>query len=89
VILERSFYAKEDRDEYRNMARDAGARVVLVFLKAEGDEGKALLWRRICKRSEGAKTANSALDISRALFEMYWEDFEDPEREEEMVIKVG
>ncbi|KAF2822014.1 putative ATP/GTP-binding protein [Ophiobolus disseminans] len=89
VILERSFYAREDREEYRKMAHDGGARVVLVFLKAEGDEGKEFLWNRICKRSNRGKTADSALDISRETFEMYWRGFEDPVGEGEIVVKVG
>jgi predicted kinase len=88
AILERSFYAKKDRDTYREMVEIAGARLVLVFLKAEGEEGKEMLWKRICKRSEGAKTADSALDISRETFEMYWAGFEDPAGEGEIVAKV-
>jgi predicted kinase len=88
VILERSFYAKEDRDKYSQMVEDAGARLVLVFLEADGEEGKELLWKRICKRSEGAKTADTALDISRETFEMYWAGFENPVGEGEIVVKV-
>jgi predicted kinase len=89
VILERSFYAREDREEYRRMADNAGARVVLIFLKAEGEEGKKTLWERICKRSEGMKTADSALDISREVFEGYWSGFEDPVDEGEIVVHVS
>lgn len=88
IILERSFYAKEDRDVYRKMVEDAGARLVLVFLKAEGEKGKDLLWKRICKRSEGVKTAASAYDISRGTFERYWDGFEDPVGEGEIVISI-
>lgn len=88
VILERSFYAKEDRDEYRKIAEDAGASVLLVFLKAEGEQGKEVLWKRICKRSEGVKTADSALDISRETFDEYWNGFEDPVGEGEVVVRV-
>jgi predicted kinase len=88
VILERSFYAKDDRDEFRAMAERAGAKVVLVHLKAQGEQGKRVLWERICKRSEGVKTADSALDISIELFEMYWNGFEDPVDEGEIVVDV-
>ncbi|KAF2029221.1 P-loop containing nucleoside triphosphate hydrolase protein [Setomelanomma holmii] len=88
IICERSFYAKEDRDEFRKIAQEAGARAVLIFLKAEGEEGKELLWSRICKRSEGTKTANSAYDITRETFEMYWSGFENPDGEGEIVIEV-
>jgi predicted kinase len=88
VILERSFYAKDDRDEFQAMAERAGAKVVLVHLKAQGEQGKRVLWERICKRSEGVKTADSALDISRELFEMYWNGFEDPVDEGEIVVDI-
>lgn len=88
IILERSFYAKEDRDEFRKLAEDAGARVVLVFLRAKGENGKRLLWERICRRSEGAKTADSALDIDWATFEGYWIGFEDPFEEGEVVVDL-
>ncbi|CAO2651800.1 Nn.00g000830.m01.CDS01 [Neocucurbitaria sp. VM-36] len=84
VILERSFYAKEDRQKYRKLVEEGG-RVVLVFLKARNKEA---LWERICKRSAGIKTANSAFDITRDIFEMYWNGFEDPIGEGEVVIQV-
>ncbi|KAH7380487.1 ATP/GTP-binding protein [Phaeosphaeria sp. MPI-PUGE-AT-0046c] len=88
IILERSFYAKEDREEFRKIAEDAGARVVLVFLRAKGEEGKILLWERICRRSEGVKTADSALDIDWETFEGYWAGFEDPVGEGEVVVDL-
>lgn len=88
VILERSFYAKEDRDEFRKMAEDAGARVVLVFLRAKGEEGKRMLWDRICKRGEGDKGPDNALDIDWETFEGYWNGFEDPVEEGEVVVNI-
>lgn len=85
IILERSFYAKEDRDEFRGMAEAAGARVVLAFLRAKEKE---VLWERIVKRSQGAKTAHSSFDISRETFDMYWAGFENPVGEGEIVVEV-
>lgn len=85
VAFERSCYLKEDRDGWRKIAEDAGARVVLVFLRADDKE---VLWRRICSRSTAGQTADSALDINRATFEMYWDGFENPESESEIVIEV-
>jgi predicted kinase len=85
VAFERSCYLKEDRDGWRKIAEDAGARVVLVFLRADDKE---VLWRRICSRSAAGQTADSALDINRATFEMYWDGFENPESESEIVIEV-
>ncbi|KAF3046918.1 hypothetical protein E8E12_007463 [Didymella heteroderae] len=85
VAFERSCYAKEDRQEWRKITEDSGARVVLVFLQAKDKE---VLWTRICTRSAAEKTADSALDISRETFEMYWNGFENPEGEGEIVIDV-
>lgn len=85
IVLERSFYAKEDREEFRRMVEDAGARLVLLYLKAMDKE---LLWQRICRRAEKEKDANSALVISRELFESYWDGFEEPEGEGEVVFEV-
>ena len=85
VALERSFYAKQDRDEFRKIAGEGGARVVFVFLRAKDKE---VLWERVCKRSAREKTADSAFEISRETFEMYWNGFENPEGEGEIVIEV-
>jgi hypothetical protein len=38
IILERSFYAEEDRDQFRRMVQDGGGRLVLVFLAARDQE---------------------------------------------------
>jgi hypothetical protein len=51
-------------------------------------EDREVLWRRICSRSAAGQTADSALDINRATFEMYWDGFENPESESEIVIEV-
>ena len=85
VAFERSCYAKEDRDEWRRIADEGGARVVLVFLRARDKE---VLWERICRRSKAEKTADNALDISRETFEMYWDGFESPEGEGEITIDI-
>ncbi|KAI1871370.1 uncharacterized protein JN550_004364 [Neoarthrinium moseri] len=85
IILERSFYAKEDRDEFRSYIENEGARIVLVYLHA-GD--KERLWARICERSAKKKDANSAFDITRDTFNRYWDGFEAPVGEGEIVIEV-
>ncbi|KAJ8114432.1 hypothetical protein OPT61_g3687 [Boeremia exigua] len=86
IAFERSCYAREDREEWRKIAEDGGARVVLVFLRAKD---KNALWQRICERSKAEKTADNALDISRDTFETYWEGFEDPVGEDELIIDVN
>jgi predicted kinase len=85
VAFERACYAKDDRDEWRKIAEDGGARVVLVLLQAKDKE---ILWTRIRTRSTAKKTADSALDISRETFEMYWNGFENPDGEGEIIIDV-
>lgn len=85
IILERSFYAKEDRDAFRDMIISSGAKCVFVYLKATDKE---VLWQRICARSEGERQANSSLDITREIFEMYWRGFEEPKNEDEIVFHV-
>lgn len=85
IAFERSCYAKEDRDEWRKIAEEGGARVVLVFLRARDKEA---LWDRICERSKAEKTADNALEISRETFDTYWDGFEDPDGEDETVIDV-
>lgn len=47
-----------------------------------------MLWKRICKRREGEKGADNALDIDKETFERYWEGFEDPVGEGEVVIDI-
>lgn len=85
VVLDRSLYAKEDRDELKQIIGEYGGHWVLIFLKAADKEK---LWARIQDRSAQPKEANSALDISRDTFEMYWDGFEDPHGEGEIVIGV-
>ena len=84
ILLERSFYAKEDRDEFKTMIEEAGGRWVLVYLKAERD----LLWRRICERRAKGVTADSALEIDEQLLDRYVAGFEAPVGEGEIVINV-
>ena len=67
------------------MIEESGARWVLVYLKALDKE---TLWQRVCRRAEGEKDANSAYIISRDLFERYWDGFEGPEGEGELVFEV-
>lgn len=85
IVLDRSFYAKEDRKEYKHMIEDGGGKWVLVYLKAGSKEE---LWNRICERSAKRKEADSAMEILRNVFETYWTGFEEPQGEGEVVIEV-
>jgi len=85
IVLDRSFYAKEDRDEYRTKVVQAGGRVVLVYLKAERD----LLWKRICERREKGLDADSAREINPSLLDQFVQGFEAPKGEGEVIVAVG
>lgn len=84
VVLDRSFYARADRDKFRAMSEAAGARCVLVYLRA----GREVLWRRICERRAAGVDADSALEISEGLLEKYVDGFEEPVGEGEIVFQV-
>lgn len=84
VILDRSSYAKEDRDAFRTLVERYGGRVVLLYLKVPEE----VLWRRICARKEAGRDADSAADIDRELLRSYVEGFEVPEGEGELVVET-
>lgn len=82
-MLDRSFYAKEDRDYFKTMIEASCARWVLVYLKLETE----ILWSRICDRRKEEINANSAFDISVELFKRYVDGFEHPDGEGEIIVE--
>jgi len=84
VVLDRSFYARGDRDEFKALAEEAGARWVLVYFRADRD----VLWRRICERRARGVDADAAFEISEELLDAYVEGFDVPDGEGEIVIDV-
>ncbi len=84
MVLDRSFYAKEDRNAYKAMVEEAGGRWILVYLNAD----RPLLWKRICERRAKGVNADSALEISEELLDRYLVSFEPPADEGEIEIKV-
>lgn len=82
IILDRSFYSKEDRDEFKKRIERAGARWVLVFLDVKREE----LWKRIQNRRAAEINADSALEITDDLFAMYWDGFDWPSGEGEIRV---
>jgi predicted kinase len=85
VVLDRSFWCKADRDEVKAIIEEAGARPVLVVLRARDSE---VLWRRIQERRAKEVNADSALVITKELLAQYVKGFEWPEGEGEIVIYV-
>lgn len=84
IVLDRSFYDKADRDEFRTAVEEAGARCVLVYFRAS----KELLWKRICERRARGIDADSALEISESLLDSFVDGFDVPDGEGEIVIDV-
>jgi predicted kinase len=84
VVLDRSFWRKADRESVRKIVEDGGGRWVLVYLKAERD----VLWRRIQKRQEGGRDADSAYWITEKVLDGYVKGFEAPDGEGELVVEV-
>lgn len=84
IVLDRSFYSREDRMEFKGMIEKAGARCVLVYFKADRDT----LWRRICERREKGVDANCALEIDEGLLDQYVQGFEEPVGEGEVEVRV-
>ncbi len=84
IVLDRSFYDKADRDEFRTAIEEAGARCVLVYFRAS----KELLWKRICERRSRGIDADSALEISESLLDSYVDGFDVPNGEGAIVIDV-
>ena len=85
LILDRSFYAKADRDFFKKLIEKQGGRWVLVYLKAP----KAVLWQRICARREASVNADSALEISKELLSSFFDGFEVPGGEGEIVVETS
>ena len=82
VILDRAFYAKEDRDIYAALIEQHGGRKVLVYLSAP----KSVLWERIQARRAANLNADSMLEISACMLDMYYDNFEIPSGEGEIVV---
>lgn len=83
IVLDRAFYDREDRDEFRAVVGGLGGRVVLVYLPVPREE----LWRRIRGRREKGVDADSAREISWELLGHFVEGFAVPMGEGEVVIR--
>ncbi|KAK5659932.1 hypothetical protein OQA88_13397 [Cercophora sp. LCS_1] len=85
VIIDRSLYAKEDREYFRRLVEEKGARSILVVFRPANKE---FLWERIQLRRRTAVNADSALDITPEILDSYWEGFEWPVGEGEFVVNI-
>lgn len=85
LILDRAFYAKEDRDLYRYWIRENGAREVLLYFQVPRD----VLWSRICARRKAGVDADCALEISKELLDEFVDGFDVPNGEGEIVLQTN
>ena len=85
IILDRSFYAKKDRQKFSELVRKRGGRTVLVYLKPKN---KAVIWQRIWDRKIKPKTADSAFEVTNEILDGWWEGFEAPQGEGEIIVDV-
>lgn len=85
IVLDRSLYAREDRDYYKKLVEEKGGRWILVYFRPANKE---LIWQRIQKRRKEGINADGAYEISKELLDKYWDGFEIPDGEGEVVIDV-
>ncbi len=76
VILDFGFWAREERDALRAMARDAGADFKMHYM----DVSKEELWRRLERRNRDA--CDEVFVIPREMMETYIPLFQPPEPDE-------
>jgi predicted kinase len=94
VVLDFSFYSREYRDDWRDVAlskakrnNGQGVRILIVYFEAT----KEALWNRIQARRKGVRDAGSAAETSKELLASYVKGFEKPTADEEgdvIVIRV-
>ena len=82
VILEYGFWSRRERDEYRERARQVGARSMLHFLEVQKEE----LLARLAKRN--AQLPAGSFRIDEARLRSWFEIFEPP-REDELRPREG
>lgn len=81
VVIDFSFWSKENRNFYKELIQKAGAETELVYMKAS----KELLQKRLYKRNQ-VLNANSPFVITDEILEHYYHAFQEPCGEGEKVI---
>ncbi|KAK0652699.1 ATP/GTP-binding protein [Cercophora newfieldiana] len=85
IVIDRSLYAKEDRDSFKRLVEEKGARWILVFFRPAN---KDVIWKRLQHRRRVGTDADSALEITPEILDGYWRGFENPQGEGEVVVDV-
>ena len=81
VVIDFSFWSKENRNVYKELIQKAGAETELVYTKAS----KELLQKRLYKRNQ-VLNANSPFVITDEILEHHYHAFQEPCGEGEKVI---
>lgn len=81
VVIDFSFWSKENRNVYKELIQKAGAETELVYMKVS----KELLQKRLHKRNQ-VLNANSPFVITDELLEHHYHAFQEPCGEGEKVI---
>ncbi|MDL2205413.1 ATP-binding protein [Eubacteriales bacterium OttesenSCG-928-N13] len=81
VLIDFSFWDRKRRDQYRALIENAGASVKLVYMKADIE----VLRKRLRIRNQSIE-ANSAFEITDELLSKYYNGFEEPAGEGEIII---
>ena len=81
VVIDFSFWSKENRNFYKELIQKAGAETELVYMKAS----KELLQKRLYKRNQ-VLNANSPFVITDEILEHHYHAFQEPCGEGEKVI---
>ncbi|MFF8402868.1 AAA family ATPase [Streptomyces sp. NPDC015684] len=85
VVVDHGFWTPDDRAKWREIAADAGAIPVLVYLAASHDE----LWARISKRNEFHADDPNSIYFSESDLQRYRTRFHPPQADEPHVLYDG
>ncbi|KAK2590149.1 hypothetical protein QQS21_012178 [Conoideocrella luteorostrata] len=93
IVLDLAFWNKEYREEYKEAIVQHGGRWVLVFLHADKDTLKRRIAGRRAERdgldhNDQRRDGDSAFNVDDDTFNMYYDGFERPDGEGEIIIKV-
>ena len=81
IVIDFSFWNKENRNLYNNIIKNTGGTAELVYMKAS----KELLRKRLQKRNLSLH-ANSPFIITDEIFEHHYNGFQEPQGEDEIVL---
>jgi len=85
IVVDRALYSREDREYFKKVVEEKGGRWILVYFRPAS---KDVIWNRIQRRRAAGINADSAVELTPEILNQYWEGFENPEGEGEVVVDV-